>query len=92
MKKGTTSQAQERVDASPEVVYDLVTDVTRMGEWSPECVGCAWIDGANDPVPGARFRGRNRHGLARWSTNHAWSQRIDQRSSHSWPATQWAVT
>ena len=68
MKKGTTSQAQERVDASPEVVYDLVTDVTRMGEWSPECVGCIWIDGANGSVPGARFRGRNRHRLARWST------------------------
>jgi len=68
VKEGTTSQAQERVKASPEVVYDLVTDVTRMGEWSPECVGCVWIDGANGPVPGARFRGRNRHRLARWST------------------------
>jgi hypothetical protein len=68
VKKGTTSQAQARGDASPEVVYDLVTDVTRMGEWSPECVGCEWIDGANGPVPGARFRGRNRHRLARWST------------------------
>jgi Polyketide cyclase / dehydrase and lipid transport len=68
VKKGTTSQVQNRVDASPEVIYDLVTDVTRMGEWSPECVGCEWIDGANGPVPGARFRGRNRHRLARWST------------------------
>jgi hypothetical protein len=68
VKKGTTSQVQNRMDASPEVIYDLVTDVTRMGEWSPECVGCEWIDGANDPVPGARFRGRNRHRLARWST------------------------
>ena len=68
MKKGTTSRAQVQVDASPEAVYDLVADVTRMGEWSPECVGCDWIDDANGPVPGARFRGRNRHRLARWST------------------------
>ena len=68
MKRGTTSQVREQMDASPEVVYDLVADVTRMGEWSPECVGCDWIDGASGPVPGARFRGRNRHRLARWST------------------------
>ncbi len=68
MKKGSTSQAQERMDAVPDVVYDLVADVTRMGEWSPECVGCDWIDNANGSVPGARFRGRNRHRLARWST------------------------
>ena len=68
MKKGTTSQVRVEVDAAPEAIYDLVTDVTRMGEWSPECVGCDWIDGANGPVPGARFRGRNRHRLARWST------------------------
>jgi hypothetical protein len=68
VKKGTTSRAENRVDASPEVIYDLVTDVTRIGEWSPECVGCEWIEGANGPVPGTGFRGRNRHALARWST------------------------
>jgi hypothetical protein len=68
MKRGTTSEVREQVGASPEAVYDLVTDVTRMGEWSPECVDGEWIDGASGPVPGARFRGRNRHRFARWST------------------------
>jgi ribosome-associated toxin RatA of RatAB toxin-antitoxin module len=68
MKRGTRSQAQERIEASPEVVYDLVTDVARMGEWSPECIACEWIGGADGPVPGARFRGRNQNRLARWST------------------------
>jgi Polyketide cyclase / dehydrase and lipid transport len=67
MQKGTTVEAQERIDAPPEVIYDLVADVTRMGDWSPECVSCEWIDGATGPTVGARFRGRNRHGLARWS-------------------------
>lgn len=38
-----------------------------MGEWSPECVGAAWLDGATGPVVGARFQGRNRHGRARWA-------------------------
>ena len=27
------------IDASPEAVYALVSDITRMGEWSPEAVG-----------------------------------------------------
>jgi Polyketide cyclase / dehydrase and lipid transport len=68
MKRGARSQAQQRIDASPGVVYDLVTDIARMGEWSPECIACEWIGGADGPVPGARFRGRNRNRLARWST------------------------
>jgi Polyketide cyclase / dehydrase and lipid transport len=67
MHKGTTVEAHERIDAPPEVIYDFVADVTRMGDWSPECVSCEWIDGATGPTVGARFRGRNRHGLARWS-------------------------
>ena len=67
MKLGTTREARLHVSAPPEVVYDLVSDVTRMGEWSPECVSCEWTDGATGPAVGARFRGTNRHGLARWS-------------------------
>lgn len=67
MKRGTTSKVHEHVDAAPDVIYDLVADVTRMGQWSPECVACEWVDGATGPAVGARFRGRNRRGLARWS-------------------------
>lgn len=68
MKRGTSSAVEKRIEASPEVVYDLVTDIARMGEWSPECTAGEWIDGADGPVVGARFRGRNQHRLARWTT------------------------
>jgi hypothetical protein len=68
MEKGTTRRAQLHVDAPPETVYDLVSDVTRMGEWSPECVACEWLDGATAPAVGARFRGKNKNRWARWST------------------------
>jgi Polyketide cyclase / dehydrase and lipid transport len=34
------------IHRSPEEVYDMIADVTRMGEWSPECRSCAWEDGA----------------------------------------------
>src|ERR1051325_566636 len=54
------------MDAPPERVWALVTDVTQMGRWSPECTGCAWDAGAAGPAVGARFTGRNRRGMARW--------------------------
>jgi hypothetical protein len=68
MQKGTTGEAQVYVAAAPDVVYGIVSDVTRMGEWSPETTRCEWIDGASGPVVGARFKGSNKRGVARWST------------------------
>ncbi len=56
------------IGARPEAVWALVSDVTRMGEWSPECVRCEWLDGASSAVAGARFKGSNKRGFARWST------------------------
>jgi hypothetical protein len=37
------------VAAPPDKIYELVADITRMGEWSPECVRCAWTKGASGP-------------------------------------------
>ena len=54
------------VQAGIDEVWDVVRDVTRVGEWSHECVGADWLAGADAPVPGARFRGRNRAGVFRW--------------------------
>ncbi len=68
MKAGAHGQASTCIAASPAELYALVSDVGRMGEWSPECRACEWIDGATGPVVGARFRGTNRRGIARWST------------------------
>jgi hypothetical protein len=66
MGRPTTATVSVEVDAPAEVVYDLVADVTRMGEWSPECVRCEWLD--EPGVVGSRFRGHNKRGPARWST------------------------
>lgn len=57
------------VDAPAEEVYDLVADLPRMGEWSPECTSAAWRGGATSAVVGARFRGWNRKGPIRWFTD-----------------------
>ena len=50
------------IAAPPERVYALVADVTRMGEWSPECFHCEWTKGATGPAVGARFKARNKGG------------------------------
>src|SRR5919201_3632083 len=68
MKKGTRGEAAIHVDAPPARLYALVSDVTRMGEWSPETIKCDWIDGGPAAAVGARFKGTNRRGIARWST------------------------
>ncbi len=68
MKKGTTGEAQVFIDAPPDLVYGVVTDVTRMGEWSPETVKCVWLDGATSPAVGAKFKGTNKRGWVSWST------------------------
>jgi hypothetical protein len=47
------------VNAPPDVVYRLVSDVTRMPEFSPEIRRCVWLDGADGPAVGARFRATN---------------------------------
>ena len=56
------------VAASADAVWEMVSDLPRMGEWSPENEGGAWIKGASGPAPGAAFRGANRHGRKSWKT------------------------
>ena len=55
------------VARSPEALYDMVSDVTRMGEWSPICKACWWDDG-DGPRVGARFSGRNELPERIWET------------------------
>ena len=43
---------------SPEDLYDMVSDVTRMGDWSPVCKASWWHEG-DGPTVGAHFTGRN---------------------------------
>lgn len=59
--------ASVNVDAPAADVYDLVSDITRMGEWSPECVGGAWVSATPGQV-GARFHGYNQDGPAAWTS------------------------
>jgi Polyketide cyclase / dehydrase and lipid transport len=55
------------VARSPEALYDMISDVTRTGEWSPVCKACWWDDGGG-PRPGAWFTGRNELPERTWET------------------------
>lgn len=55
------------VTRPPETIYDMVADITRMGEWSPVCKACWWDEGASAQV-GAWFTGRNETPERTWET------------------------
>jgi hypothetical protein len=55
------------VRSSPEALYDLVSDVTRTGEWSPICTACWWDEGQSAQA-GAWFTGRNEVPGRTWET------------------------
>ena len=57
--------------APADRIWDLVSDVTRIGEFSPETFEAEWVGGATGPDTGARFRGhvkRNGKGPVYWTT------------------------
>ncbi len=62
-------RVQRTIRSDAAHLYDLVSDLPRMGEWSPENTGGAWIDGSSGPAVGAHFKGTNQSGRMRWSTN-----------------------
>src|SRR5689334_2887031 len=66
----TTDERSIEIAAPAERIYDLVADLPRMGEWSPECRQVAWLEDVTGPAEGARFVGHNRggpRGILKWS-------------------------
>jgi len=59
---------ERTISASPEALYDVVADVTRIGELSPECTRGEWVGKADGPEVGARFKGTNELGTTSWAT------------------------
>ena len=63
-----TYQESVTIKASAQTVYDIVSDITRTGEWSPVCTSCWWDDEASAGVVGAWFTGRNVLPERTWET------------------------
>jgi uncharacterized protein YndB with AHSA1/START domain len=64
------SEVSLHIAAPVEEVWDLVSDVTRIGEFSPETFEAEWTRGSTGPEVGASFKGhvrRNGVGPTYWS-------------------------
>ncbi|GII79201.1 hypothetical protein Sru01_41830 [Sphaerisporangium rufum] len=65
---GAHVEVEATLDLPPERVWELVTDVARVPEWSPECWKTEWLDGADGGVrAGRRFAGSNRRQDREWT-------------------------
>lgn len=63
-----TISLRTEVGADPMTVWSMVSDLPRMGEFSPEDAGGTWVRGATGSAVGARFRGVNRNSAREWWT------------------------
>jgi hypothetical protein len=64
-----TLRVDRQIATTPHVAWELIADVTRIGDWSPETTSAAWTAGTGGPAEGARFRGTNRMGSKKWTAN-----------------------
>ena len=58
------------IDAEPQRVWELISDITKMGAYSPEVFEAEWLGGATAPAVGVRYRGhvkRNERGPTYWT-------------------------
>lgn len=46
------------IDAAPQDVWALVSDITNTGRFSPETIDAEWLGGASEPGVGVKFRGK----------------------------------
>lgn len=62
-----TAEIEVVVDATPDQVYAVVSDVTRIAEWSHECREADWLGDTTGPVVGGQFQGSNKVNRFGWS-------------------------
>lgn len=67
MERLDHDEVRLHVPTNANALYDLVSDVPRTPQWSPEVISCAWLGDATGPAVGARFVARNRRRWLTWS-------------------------
>ncbi|MFI2200898.1 SRPBCC family protein [Streptomyces sp. NPDC020192] len=68
------------IEAAPQRVWELVSDISTSARHSPELQEVEWLDGAEGPAVGACFSGRNRNsGMGEWRTVSRVAQMSEQR-------------
>jgi uncharacterized protein YndB with AHSA1/START domain len=94
-----TVEVSTWIDAPPEHVWRLVSDIGLMPGLSRELQSVEWLDGVCQPAVGARFLGRSKHdALGEWSTTSyvveyapcqafAWAVEDPEQPSATWRFT-----
>ncbi|GAB2979555.1 SRPBCC family protein [Nocardioides montaniterrae] len=68
--KPLSGEVSVHMKATPQEIWALLSDVTRIGEFSPETFEAKWTRGSTGPAVGATFRGhvkRNGVGPVYWT-------------------------
>ena len=64
-----TVEVRTWIDAPPQRVWQIVSNVEMMPTLSTELQSAEWLDGSTEPAVGARFVGHNKHdAMGEWST------------------------
>jgi plastocyanin len=84
----TTDTVDRYVEASPEALYDLVADVTRTPEITPDIVRVEWLDGATGPAVGARFKAINTVGRGPSWSNKPVMVTVEPGREIAWARTE----
>ncbi|MFG2648758.1 SRPBCC family protein [Streptomyces sp. NPDC048436] len=94
-----TAEVSRHIAASPERVWELVSDIALMPTLSAELRSVEWLGGATRPACGARFVGRSEHAsFGEWQTTSyvveceaphvfAWAVEDPERPSAVWRFT-----
>jgi hypothetical protein len=61
----TADSVELEIEADAQTLYRMVSDLPRIGEWSPECERVVWEGDVTTPVEGTTFVGHNAVGPGR---------------------------
>ena len=61
-------ETNRKISATPQEVWEIISDLESMGNLSPENSGGRWEKGVTGIEKGAIFRGKNKNGFRQWST------------------------
>ena len=61
----TEDSVDLEIEADADALYAMVSDLPRIGEWSPECASVTWEGDVTTPVEGTTFMGHNAVGPGR---------------------------
>jgi hypothetical protein len=61
----TEDSVELDIEADADVLYGMVSDLPRIGEWSPECERVDWEGEVAAPIEGTTFMGHNAVGPGR---------------------------